>query len=195
MGFEEYLTTLLEFVVTAVPSVAIVLYSFSKLNKRVTNQVREFPIQIKQTKENVTESLIKGRGEMAKIVQDFSSELKQDVQEKMAFMAAEMKGYKETLSSMRDYVNILAKENKAFMEIIVKLVAKDAKKIQEGISASIAKIVDEAEYNLRFFGDEMKTNVLSLEAALRKVLEDKGEEAVLELLERVGYGDKKEELQ
>ena len=72
----------------------------------------------------VQDMLAESRKTINGLVEEATTQLREEVTDVMGSMQEELKYYRETLQSVKGQSNLLVKENKAMFDLVIQLVAK-----------------------------------------------------------------------
>ena len=198
MSLEETIQSFIEGVVVSIPQIIFVLFSVIYYLKQVKKETEKFPLTAEETKNTVENNISKNhvqivsslkntKDEIYSLVHDFTLQLKKEVKEEMTFMKEELKKYRKTLTNSCDFSQILSKENQVFMNIILELITKDPELVKDDIVKKVSEEIANGKFNLREYKDIMINSTVSLEASLKRVLMEVGENAIKEMLVNIGY--------
>lgn len=198
MDYNAFLTSLVENLIASVPQlvavISMVMYSLNNLKK----QTAKFPNQLSEVKENlitdfketkvmVQEMLAESRKTINGLVEEATTQLKEEVTEVMGSMQAELKYYRETLQSVKGQANLLVKENRAMFDLIITLVAKNPELVKKGLASTITNALTLTQEELKDYSVQMIDSLPLLEAVLKEALVNYTQEEIDGIMESIGY--------
>jgi hypothetical protein len=138
---------------------------------------------------NKVESMLEQSGlQIRTLFSAFAEENHQKVGHTLEIMEKELTTYKAKIDQNASQTNLLAQQNKLFMDIILEIIAKDPKKVSEGISQAVSTKVNLTKEQLEKYPEVLIKDIKVLESALKETYSVIGKDAFNELLERIGYG-------
>jgi hypothetical protein len=217
MDANQFLTNIIENMIVATPQFIMILGALVYNLKSIKKKTEDFPMQVQdtktvlknqfnQTKEDITKSFFEAKDlivdtlkqskeEMNAIVKDVTQQIHDSVNVAMESMQEELNQYKEQIISSKEQTNMVVREAKAFMEVITILVSKDPKLIRDGVSTVICSRLNMTKEELEKLPQEMMKEGVVLEQAMKEAIILLGKEKFDELLERIGYEAKTEEIE
>lgn len=217
MDANQFLSNIIENAIVAMPQFVLIVGALIYNLQSIKKKTEDFPMQIEdtkavlkkqfnQTKEDITASFFEAKDlivdtlkqtkeEMNTIVKDVTQQIYDSVNVAMEGMQEELNQYKEQIISAKEQTNMVVREAKAFMEVITVLVSKDPKLIRDGVSTVICSRLNMTKEQLEKLPQEMMKEGVVLEQAMREAIVLLGKEKFDELLERIGYEAKKEEIE
>ena len=198
MDYNAFLTNLVENLIASVPQlvavISMVMYSLNNLKK----QTAEFPNQLSVVKENlvtdfketklmVQDMLAESRKTINGLVEEATTQLREEVTDVMGSMQEELKYYRETLQSVKGQSNLLVKENKAMFDLVIQLVAKNPELVKKGLASTITNSLTLTQEELKNYSVQMIDSLPLLETVLKEALVNYTQEEIDGIMERVGY--------
>lgn len=198
MDYNAFLTTLIENLIASVPQlvavISMVMYSLNNLKK----QTAEFPNQLSVVKENlvtdfketklmVQDMLAESRKTINSLVEEATTQLREEVTDVMGSMQEELKYYRETLQSVKAQANLLVKENKAMFDLVIQLVAKNPEFVKKGLASTITNSLTLTQEELKNYSVQMIDSLPLLETVLKEALVNYTQEEIDGVMESIGY--------
>jgi uncharacterized protein YaaN involved in tellurite resistance len=103
-------------------------------------------------------------------------------------METELASYKVQLATNIEQTNLLARQNKIFMDVILELVAKDPIKVSQGITQAVSTKINLTKEELEKYPDILVKDTKVLESALQEAYKLMGKVSFEKLLKNIGYG-------
>ena len=198
MDYNAFLANLVENLIASVPQlvavISMVMYSLNNLKK----QTAEFPNQLSDVKENlvtdfketkvmVQDMLAESRKTINGLVEEATTQLREEVTDVMGSMQEELKYYRETLQSVKGQSNLLVKENKAMFDLVIQLVAKNPEFVKKGLASTITDSLTLTQEELKNYSVQMIDSLPLLETVLKEALVNYTQEEVDGIMESIGY--------
>ncbi|MDD2493462.1 MAG: hypothetical protein PHY83_05935 [Bacilli bacterium] len=198
MDYNAFLTNLVENLIASVPQlvavISMVMYSLNNLKK----QTAEFPNQLSVVKENlvtdfketkvmVQDMLAESRKTINGLVEEATTQLREEVTDVMGSMQEELKYYRETLQSVKGQSNLLVKENKAMFDLVIQLVAKNPEFVKKGLASTITDSLTLTQEELKNYSVQMIDSLPLLETVLKEALVNYTQEEIDGIMESIGY--------
>jgi len=198
MDYNTFLTTLIENLIASVPQlvavISMVMYSLNNLKK----QTAEFPNQLSVVKENlvtdfketklmVQDMLAESRKTMNGLVEEATTQLREEVTDVMGSMQEELKYYRETLQTVKAQANLLVKENRAMFDLVIQLVAKNPELVKKGLASTITNSLTLTQEELKNYSVQMIDSLSLLETVLKEALVNYTQEEIDGVMESIGY--------
>jgi hypothetical protein len=206
----DLITNVIEELIAAIPQIVVVLttviYSLNAIKAKVNTfpkiteqnqqkniaemaETRNKVSSMLEENKNKVESLLEQSGlQLRTLFSAFAEENHQKVGHTLEVMEKELTTYKAKIDQNASQTNLLAQQNKLFMDIILEFIAKDPKKVSEGISQSVSTKVNLTKEQLEKYPEVLIKDIKVLESALKETYSVIGKDAFNELLERIGYG-------
>ena len=198
MDYNEFLTNLIENLIASVPQlvavISLILFNLNKLKKKT----EEFPNQLsivkeklvtdfKETKIMVQDMLAESKKTINGLVEEATTQLREEVTDVMGSMQEELKYYRETLQSVKGQSNLLVKENKAMFDLVIQLVAKNPEFVKKGLASTITNSLTLTQEELKNYSVQMIDSLPLLETVLKEALVNYTQEEIDGIMERIGY--------
>ena len=198
MDYNAFLTNLVENLIASVPQlvavISMVMYSLNNLKKKTA----EFPNQLSVVKENlvtdfketkvmVQDMLAESRKTINGLVEEATTQLREEVTDVMGSMQEELKYYRETLQSVKGQSNLLVKENKAMFDLVIQLVAKNPEFVKKGLASTITDSLTLTQEELKNYSVQMIDSLPLLETVLKEALVNYTQEEIDGIMENIGY--------
>lgn len=198
MDYNAFLIQLVENLIASVPQLvaflSLVIYSLNNLKKKTA----EFPDQVKQVKEDLTtdfketklmvqDMLDESRKTINGLVEEATTQLREEITDVMGGMQEELKYYRETLQSVKGQSNLLVKENKAMFDLVIQLVAKNPEFVKKGLASTITNSLTLTQEELKNYSVQMIDSLPLLETVLKEALVNYTQEEIDGIMERIGY--------
>jgi hypothetical protein len=118
----------------------------------------------------------------------FKKEVNTSVNGTLVDMEKELATYKGFLKENIDQTNLLARQNKLFMDVIIDLISKDPKKVSDGIAQAVSTKVNLSKEQLEQYPQLLVKDIKVLEGSLKEAMNIMGKEKFEQLLTKIGYG-------
>jgi ATP-dependent 26S proteasome regulatory subunit len=194
MTLAEFGMNVIENLVAAIPQLAVVGSTVVYSLKKVRAKTQEFPTILKETKDKMDSSFDNSRKQIAKSLEETSEKISEKVNGSLSNMQQELNHYKAQLKQTTEQQNMLVKENKLFMDVILEFVAKNPEMVKNGISRVVSLKTQLTKKQLEEFPNILVNDSNKLVQALKEAKSVMGEEAYNKLLEGVGNERKEKEL-
>ena len=97
-----------------------------------------------------------------------------------------LENYSSQLQSTTEQVNILSRQNKVYLDIILKLVAQDPQKVKDGVKY-VTTLVNSTKQELERYPQLLIKELPKLQMALKEALVVMGQQEFQKLLVEIGY--------
>ena len=194
MNLAEFGMEVLDNLIAAVPQLAVVGSTVIYSLKKIKSKTEEFPTILKQTKEKMDTSFDNSRQQIAKNLEETSQKIAEKVNVSLEGMQQQLDQYKQQLQQSTEQQNMLVKENKLFVDVILEFVAKNPEMIKNGISRAVSLKARLTKKELEEFPNILVSDSSKLLEALREAKGVMGEEEFKKLLEGIGNERKEEEV-
>jgi ATP-dependent 26S proteasome regulatory subunit len=194
MTLAEFGMNVVENLVAAIPQLAVVGSTVVYSLKKVRAKTQEFPTILKETKDKMDSSFDNSRKQIAKSLEETSEKISEKVNGSLSSMQQELNHYKAQLKQTTEQQNMLVKENKLFMDVILEFVAKNPEMVKNGISRVVSLKTQLTKKQLEEFPNILVNDSNKLVQALKEAKSVMGEEAYNKLLEGVGNEREEKEL-
>ena len=194
MTLAQFGMEVLDNLVAAIPQLAVVGSTVVYSLKKIKSKTEEFPTILKQTKEKMDTSFDSSRKQIAKSLEETSEKIAEKVNGSLEGMQQQLDTYKEQLKQSTEQQNMLVKENKLFIDVILEFVAKNPEMVKNGISRAVSLKSQLTKKQLEEFPNILVNDSSKLTQALREARAVMGEEEYKKLLEGIGNEREEKEL-
>jgi len=193
------IVSVIEELIAAIPQIVVVLTTVVYSLNAIRSKVNTFPTIAKDTQKSVDNKLVEtqtkiqqnldqSKFEVSNSLELFKKELHTSVNGTLVDMEKELATYKGFLKENIDQTNLLARQNKLFMDVIIDLIAKDPKKVSDGIAQAVSTKVNLSKEQLEQYPQLLVKDIKVLEGSLKEAMNIMGKEKFEELLTKIGYG-------
>lgn len=204
MDFNALLVGILESLVAGLPQFTVLGSVIYYGIKQMKTETSKLPFQLNETKntlnvafletkEKLTQTYLQSKEQMETTVKKLGEDIYDNVVDVMSEMRQELASYQSQLKNTANQLNLVVRENKAFMDIIAILLSKDPQKIREGVTTVIASKLNMTKEELEKYPERLVTDLNVLQIALKEAFLTLGKEQFETLLRSVGYGQIDEE--
>jgi hypothetical protein len=194
MNLAEFGMNVVENLVAAIPQLAVVGSTVVYSLRKIKTKTEEFPTILKQTKEKMDNSFDNSRQQIAKNLEETSQKIAEKVNGSLEGMQQQLDQYKQQLKESTEQQNMLVKENKLFIDVILEFVAKNPEMVKNGISRAVSLKSRLTKKELEEFPNILVNDSSKLLEALREAKGVMGEEEFKKLLEGIGNEREEKEL-
>ena len=194
MTLAQFGMEVLDNLVAAIPQLAVVVSTVVYSLKKIKEKTEEFPTILKQTKEKMDTSFDSSRKQIAKSLEETSEKIAEKVNGSLEGMQQQLNTYKEQLKQSTEQQNMLVKENKLFIDVILEFIAKNPEMVKNGISRAVSLKSQLTKKQLEEFPNILVNDSSKLVQALREARAVMGEEEYKKLLEGIGNEREEKEL-
>lgn len=195
----DLITGIVEELIAAIPQIVVVLTTVVYSLNAIKAKVNTFPKIATETKQEVDNKISASNAKMTNILEETkrnvittleetSANIERQIGATLVGMEEELAAYKSKLSQNIEQTNLLAQQNKLFMDIILDLVAKDPKKVSEGVTQSISTKINLTKEQLENYPEVLVKDLDVLKSALKEAKLVLSEKSFEEVLKEVGYG-------
>ena len=206
----ELVTGTIEELIAAIPQIVIVLTTILYSLNAIKSRVNVYPKIATETKTGVDTSLseiktgidtslsaIKAKIEgiisvsqekFIATLETVNVEMQKKVGATLTTMESELAAYKQQLATNIEQTNLLTRQNKIFMDVILELVAKDPLKVSQGITQSVSTKINLTKQELEKYPELLVKDKKILESALQEAYKLMGKISFEEMLKKIGYG-------
>jgi len=206
----ELVTGTIEELIAAIPQIVIVLTTILYSLNAIKSRVNVYPKIATETKTGVDTSLseiktgidtslsaIKAKIEgiisvsqekFIATLETVNVEMQKKVGATLTTMESELAAYKQQLATNIEQTNLLTRQNKIFMDVILELVAKDPLKVSQGITQSVSTKINLTKEELEKYPELLVKDKKILESALQEAYKLMGKISFEEMLKKIGYG-------
>jgi len=204
MNAQEFLTKIIENFIANVPQLVALLGSILFYLKKVKTTADILPSQVNtlgdtlgktftEVKNNMESSFEKAVNNIDKVVSDAVVSITSKVNDELIGMKKELSQYKTTLNTQKEQINMLARENVSFMQVISDLLGKDFKNIKSGVAEKVLNRFNFTQEELRKYPDMLVQDSALLEKALKEIKNISGIEKLDNILKELGYERKEKQ--
>lgn len=185
MNLAEFGMEVLDNLIAAVPQLAVVGSTIIYSLRKIKSKTEEFPTILKQTKEKMDNSFNESRQQIANNLEETSKKIAEKVNGSLEGMQQQLDQYKAQLQTTTEQQNMLVKENKLFIDVILEFVAKNPEMIKNGISRAVSLKSKLTKQELENFPNVLVSDSSKLLEALREAKGVMGEEKFNEFLKNL----------
>jgi hypothetical protein len=176
MNLGEFGMNVVENLIAAIPQLAVVGSTVVYSLRKIRDKTQEFPTILSQTKEKMDSSLKK-----------VGSKIESNVNGSLVKMQEELNGYKQELQQTKEQQNMLVKENKLFIDVILEFVAKNPQMVKEGLSKIVSMKAKLTKQELEQYPQVLLADSLKLKEAISEAGSVMGQEELDKMLQGMGY--------
>jgi hypothetical protein len=206
----ELVSGTIEQLIAAIPQIVLVLTTLVYALRSIGNKVGTYPKIANETKSSVDLSLagiktnldtslsaIKAKIEgilsvsqerFITTLEASNNETQNKISKTLATMETELTTYKNQLATNIEQTNLLSRQNKIFMDVILELVAKDPIKVSQGITQAVSTKINLTKEELEKYPEILVKDKKVLESALQEAYKLMGKVSFEKLLKNIGYG-------
>jgi hypothetical protein len=176
MNLGEFGMNVVENLIAAIPQLAVVGSTVVYSLRKIRDKTQEFPTILSQTKEKMDSSLKK-----------VGSKIESNVNGSLVKMQEELNGYKQELQQTKEQQNMLVKENKLFIDVILEFIAKNPQMVKEGLSKIVSMKAKLTKQELEEYPQVLLADSLKLKEAISEAGSVMGQEELDKMLQGMGY--------
>lgn len=195
----ELVSGTIEQLIAAIPQIVLVLTTLVYSLRAISNKVGTFPKIATETKTGVDTSLSAIKAKIEGILsvsqerfiatlETVNLDMQKKVSATLTTMESELAAYKQQLATNIEQTNLLTRQNKIFMDVILELVAKDPLKVSQGITQAVSTKVNLTKQELEKYPELLVKDKKILESALQEAYKLMGKISFEEMLKKIGYG-------
>jgi sugar-specific transcriptional regulator TrmB len=184
----DLVSNVIEELIAAIPQIVVVLTTVVYGLKSIKSRVNAFPKQMEETKLQLSNAFTATKKDMLVVVDEVTKKIESGVESSLSNMAKELETYKQHLQSESDQVNMLVRQNKTFVELLSNLATKEPQRLLDDVSKVVAQRTILSKQELENYPAVLIKELPMLERALKEALVVLGEEALKEILGKIGYG-------
>jgi hypothetical protein len=206
----ELVSGTIEELIAAIPQIVLVLTTLVYTLRSISNKVGTYPKIANETKASVDLSLsgiktnldtslsaIKAKIEgilsvsqekFITTLESNNNETQNKISKTLTTMETELATYKAQLATNIEQTNLLSRQNKIFMDVILELVAKDPIKVSQGITQAVSTKINLTKEELEKYPEILVKDTKVLESALQEAYKLMGKVSFEKLLKNIGYG-------
>lgn len=196
---QVFLQDMVAAVLASLPQLVIVLGYLFTFVKSIKGKVDSFPAKVdefqKISNEKFDSLQVSVNGSIDKMQDFLFNNLPNQIQEQVKTAISSyldplvvlLENYSSQLQSTTEQVNILSRQNKVYLDIILKLVAQDPQKVKEGVSKYVTTLVNSTKQELERYPQLLIRELPKLQVALKEALIVMGRQEFQKLLVEIGY--------
>jgi hypothetical protein len=193
------IANVIEELIAAIPQIVLVLTTVLYSLNAIKAKVNMFPKIADDTKLVVSNDLKDSKDKVQKLLENSSIQINEllkltnkDIQEKVGStlktMEKELTDYKQHLVSNVEQTNLLVRQNKVFMDVLIQLVSENPESVSKGIAGIVSTKLQLSKQELEQYPAVLVKDLKVFEKALKEVYLVAGEKSLKELLDKIGYG-------
>lgn len=196
---QVFLQDMVAAVLASLPQLVIVLGYLFTFAKSIKGKVDTFPAKVdefqKISNEKFDSLQVSVNGSIDKMQDFLFNNLPNQIQEQVKTAISSyldplvvlLENYSSQLQSTTEQVNILSRQNKVYLDIILKLVAQDPQKVKEGVSKYVTTLVNSTKQELERYPQLLIRELPKLQMALKEALIVIGRQEFQKILVEIGY--------
>lgn len=196
---QVFLQDMVAAVLASLPQLVIVLGYLFTFVKSIKGKVDSFPAKVdefqKISNEKFDSLQVSVNGSIDKMQDFLFNNLPNQIQEQVKTAISSyldplvvlLENYSSQLQSTTEQVNILSRQNKVYLDIILKLVAQDPQKVKEGVSKYVTTLVNSTKQELERYPQLLIRELPKLQMALKEALIVIGRQEFQKILVEIGY--------
>jgi hypothetical protein len=195
----ELVSGTIEQLIAAIPQIVLVLTTLVYTLRSISNKVGTYPKIANETKSSVDLSLSAIKSKIEGILnvsqerfittlETSNNETQNKISKTLTTMETELSTYKNQLATNIEQTNLLSRQNKIFMDVILELVAKDPIKVSQGITQAVSTKINLTKEELEKYPEILVKDTKVLESALQEAYKLMGKVSFEKLLKNIGYG-------
>ena len=196
---QVFLQDMVAALLASFPQLVIVLGYLFTFVKSIKGKVDSFPDKIdefqKISNEKFDSLQVSVNGRIDKMQDFLFNNLPNQIQEQVKNaigsyldpLLSMLENYSSQLQSTTEQVNILSRQNKVYLDIILKLVAQDPQKVKDGVAKYVTTLVNSTKQELERYPQLLIQELPKLQMALKEALVVMGQQEFQKLLVEIGY--------
>jgi hypothetical protein len=195
----ELVSGTIEQLIAAIPQIVLVLTTLVYSLRSISNKVGTYPKIANETKNSIDLNLSTIKSKIEGILnvsqekffttlESNNNETQKKIGNTLTTMETELASYKVQLATNIEQTNLLARQNKIFMDVILELVAKDPIKVSQGITQAVSTKINLTKEELEKYPEILVKDTKVLESALQEAYKLMGKVSFEKLLKNIGYG-------
>ena len=196
MNFAELGPEVLKYVIATVPGLGLIAGNMLTNFKKIKTNTQAIQPALEDAKASlqgdyakseatIAASLTKYNTDIHNTLLDVKDEINEKVNGNLEGMKTELSTYQRELTETKDQVNVLAKQNKLYMDTIAAFVGQNPEFIKSGVASAISSKVALTKEELANYPELLVKDIHVLENALTEAKSVLGEEAYQELIDKV----------
>lgn len=196
---QVFLQDMVAAVLASLPQLVIVIGYLFTFAKSIKGKVDSFPAKVdefqKISNEKFDSLQVSVNGSIDKMQDFLFNNLPNQIQEQVKTaissyldpLISMLENYSLQLQSTTEQVNILSRQNKVYLDIILQLVAQDPQKVKDGVAKYVTTLVNSTKQELERYPQLLIKELPKLQMALREALVVMGQQEFQKLLVEIGY--------
>ena len=196
---QVFLQDMVAALLASLPQLVIVLGYLFTFVKSIKGKVDSFPAKVdefqKISNEKFDSLQVSVNGSIDKMQDFLFNNLPNQIQEQVKTAISSyldplvvlLENYSSQLQSTTEQVNILSRQNKVYLDIILQLVAQDPQKVKDGVAKYVTTLVNSTKQELERYPQLLIKELPKLQMALREALVVMGQQEFQKLLVEIGY--------
>ena len=196
---QVFLQDMVAALLASFPQLVIVLGYLFTFVKSIKGKVDSFPAKVdefqKLSNEKFDSLQVSVNGSIDKMQDFLFNNLPNQIQEQVKTaissyldpLTSMLENYSSQLQSTTEQVNILSRQNKVYLDIILKLVAQDPQKVKDGVAKYVTTLVNSTKQELERYPQLLIKELPKLQMALKEALVVMGQQEFQKLLVEIGY--------
>ena len=196
---QVFLQDMVAALLASLPQLVIVLGYLFTFVKSIKGKVDSFPAKVdefqKISNEKFDSLQVSVNGSIDKMQDFLFNNLPNQIQEQVKTAISSyldplvvlLENYSSQLQSTTEQVNILSRQNKVYLDIILKLVAQDPQKVKDGVAKYVTTLVNSTKQELERYPQLLIKELPKLQMALKEALVVMGQQEFQKLLVEIGY--------
>ena len=196
---QVFLQDMVAALLASFPQLVIVLGYLFTFVKSIKGKVDSFPAKVdefqKISNEKFDSLQVSVNGSIDKMQDFLFNNLPNQIQEQVKTaissyldpLTSMLENYSSQLQSTTEQVNILSRQNKVYLDIILKLVAQDPQKVKDGVAKYVTTLVNSTKQELERYPQLLIKELPKLQMALKEALVVMGQQEFQKLLVEIGY--------
>ena len=196
---QVFLQDMVAALLASLPQLVIVLGYLFTFVKSIKGKVDSFPAKVdefqKLSNEKFDSLQVSVNGSIDKMQDFLFNNLPNQIQEQVKTAISSyldplvvlLENYSSQLQSTTEQVNILSRQNKVYLDIILKLVAQDPQKVKDGVAKYVTTLVNSTKQELERYPQLLIKELPKLQMALKEALVVMGQQEFQKLLVEIGY--------
>ena len=196
---QVFLQDMVAALLASLPQLVIVLGYLFTFVKSIKGKVDSFPAKVdefqKISNEKFDSLQVSVNGSIDKMQDFLFNNLPNQIQEQVKTAISSyldplvvlLENYSSQLQSTTEQVNILSRQNKVYLDIILQLVAQDPQKVKDGVAKYVTTLVNSTKQELERYPQLLIKELPKLQMALKEALVVMGQQEFQKLLVEIGY--------
>lgn len=164
MDYQNFLSTVITMIIASIPEITLIATTLIYGVRMLKQKTQEFPHMLSDTEDKLNRSLLDTRTDLLGQVKGFSKdlgnqvenfsdkmdkevtrlgvELTEKVNGTLVNMQQELSTYEATQIEIQKHMNLLVEENRAIIEMLIKVSGQDVKAVRDGVHKKITEVAD-----------------------------------------------------